>query len=325
MRAERIVIIGPSNIGDAVLAADVVAAVRRARPEAHLTLVVGARAHALFAGDPRIQTLVDTDAFASPGGRVRLAWALWRHRPHHVVDLRHTLYPWLLAPHRAWRYVRQPPARLAHMRERHRWKLRAQAPALARSLEDGGGPLWTAAKDRAHVEQLASRWALSPAQPLVVICPGARSHIKRWTAEGFARVAERLMAEGHAVVFSGEPAEEPVVEEILGLMARPAYNAVGLLTVRQAAALMARAALVITNDSASLHVASALGRPVVAIFGPTDAAKYGPTSPRARVLRRQLFCSPCEQPQCRFNHECMRFISPDDVYAAARELLAAAP
>lgn len=321
----RVVIIGPSNIGDAVLAADVIAAVRQAEPDAHLTLVVGSRAHALFAGDPRIQTLVDADAFGSLRGRLQLALALWRHRPHIVVDLRHTLYPWLITPHRAWRYLRMPPKRLAHMRERHQWKLRAQAPALARSLDGAVGPLWVSAKDRAHVDHLASRWSLPPAQPIVVICPGARSHIKRWTAEGFAHVADRLMADGLPVVFSGEPAEEPIVEEILGLMARPAYNAVGLLTVRQVAALMARAALVITNDSASLHVASALGCAVVAIFGPTDAAKYGPTSPLQRVIRRQLFCSPCELAQCRFNHECMRFIAPQEVYEAARELLGHVP
>ena len=86
-------------------------------------------------------------------------------------------------------------------------------------------------------------------------------------------------------------------------------------------ALMQRAALVITNDSASLHLASALYIPTVAIFGPTDADKYGPTATQSRTIRRHLFCSPCEQALCRFSHECMRFISAEEVYEAAKQLL----
>lgn len=319
--SERVLIIGPSNIGDAILAGDVVAAVREQYPGAHLTLVVGERAQALFAGDPRIQTLVNADAFSSPMGRLRLALSLWRYQPQVLVDLRHTLYPFLLKPLTAWRYLRQPPRRLVHMRERHLWKLRTQVPAAAESASSNG-TLWLSPKDTAHVEQLLKRWRLDLAKPLVVICPGARSHIKRWTAEGFAALADRLIAEaGASVIFCGEPDEEAVVEEVVASMHQPAHNAVGLTTIRQAGALMQRAALVITNDSASLHLASVLNVPTVAIFGPTNADKYGPTAPKHHTIRRHLFCAPCEQALCRFNHECMRFISADEVYAAARELL----
>jgi len=182
--------------------------------------------------------------------------------------------------------------------------------------------VWLSPRDLSHADHLWKRWRLEQGKPLVIICPGARSHIKRWTAEGFARVAERLMAEaGAQVVFSGEPDEEPVIEEVLQRMDRRAHSAVGLTTIRQLGALMSRAQLVVTNDSASLHLASTLRVPTVAIFGPTDAAKYGPTSPSSRTVRRRLFCAPCERPLCRFDHECMRFISPEEVYRAAEELL----
>ncbi len=322
----RILIIGPSNIGDAILSHEVIAAVHRGSPDAHVTLVVGARAQSLFADDPRIHTLVDSDAFDSAWGRCSLALALWRYRPHVVVDLRHTFYPILLKPFSAWRYLRQPPAALVHMRERHRWKLRAQAPHLtavtSSTTADGGSALWLSAKDIAHVEALRRRWNVADAQRLVIICPGARSHIKRWGAEGFAQVADRLIRETHAhVVFSGEPDEESVVDTIRSLMRERAHSAVGLVTIRQVGALMRQASLVITNDSASLHLASALNVPTLAIFGPTDAAKYGPTAARSRTIRRRLFCAPCEQALCRFNHECMRFIGADEVFQAACELL----
>lgn len=320
----RVLIIGPSNIGDAILTSDVIAEVYRRFPDAHLTLVVGERARALFGDDPRVQTLVNADAFSAFAGRLKLALALWRYQPQILVDLRHTLYAFLLKPLSAWRYLRRPPAHIVHMRDRHLWKLRAQVPGFAdgASSKAQEPSLRFTAKDQAHVETLRRRWQLDGARRLVIISPGARSHIKRWTAEGFARVADRLIDEaGCHVLFSGEPEEKPVVEEILGLMSHRAHNAVGLTTIRQLGLLMREAALVITNDSASLHVASSLRVATVAIFGPTDADKYGPTSPRHRVIRRKLFCAPCERPLCRFSHECMRFITADEVFGAVRELL----
>jgi len=322
----RILVIGPSNIGDAILAGGVIAELHRRFPGAHLTLVVGERAQALFAEDPRIQTLVNADAFGAFAGRVKLALALWRYQPQILVDLRHTLYALLLKPLSAWRYLRQPPARLAHMRDRHLWKLRAQVPSLAGgpSAAAGDDVLRFTAKDQAHVAILRRRWQLDGARRLTVISPGARSHIKRWTAEGFARVADRLIEEaGCEVLFSGEPEEKPIVEEVMGLMSHRAHSAVGLTTIRQLGLLMREAALVIANDSAALHLASSLRVATIAIFGPTDADKYGPTSPHRRVIRRTLFCAPCEQALCRFNHECMRFIAPEEVFNAAQALLSA--
>ena len=332
LQRQRVLIIGPSNIGDAILASDVVAAVSQHFADAHLTLVVGERAKAVFVDDPRIHTLVDADAFTSLAGRLKLALALWRYHPHIVVDLRHTLYPVLLKPLRVWRYAFSPPKTLIHMRDRHLWKLSAQVPEIAssntlhRSASRGarvnGAAVWLSAKDTLHIDGLWRRWNFTDSERLVIICPGARSHIKRWDTVGFARVADRLIREaGVRVVFCGEPEEEPIVESIRDLMGQPALSAVGLTTIRQLGALMQRAQLVITNDSASLHLASALQVPTLAIFGPTNATKYGPTVLPSRVIRRRLFCAPCEAPQCRFNHECMRFITPEEVWEAAKELL----
>ena len=319
--AARVLVIGPSNIGDAVLASPVVDVLCQRYPQAHLTLVLGARAKAVFTDDPRVQTLVDADLYDSAAGRLKLALALWRYHPQVVVDLRHTFYPLLLKPLQSWRYLSRPPSALAHMRDRHLWKLYAQAPST-RTLQPQAVPLRFTPKETAHVDGLWRRWQLTGGRGVVLICPGARSHIKRWVLEGFAQVANRLMAEaGVEVIFSGEPDEKPIIEEILALMARPAHTSVGLTTVRQLGLLMQRASLVITNDSASLHVASAVQAPTLAIFGPTDAEKYGPTSTRSRVIRRRLICAPCERPLCRFSHECMRFIGADEVYEAARQLL----
>ena len=346
--SKRILVIGHSNIGDAILMSGVIAEVHQRYADAHLTVVVGQRATALFIDDPRIQTLVDADRFDSVTGRLKLAAALWRYRPHVVVDLRHTLYPVLLKPWTAWRYFRRPPKTIRHMRDRHLWMLHAQVPELKRAERREGSEdrrqrsegrkqkaesrrqaphtaplMWFSPKDAMQVEHLWNRWQLEDARPLVIICPGARSQIKQWTSEGFARVADRLLETDAQLLLAGEPAEEPIVEAILGLMThrQRARSAVGLTTIRQLGLLMTRAQLVIVNDSASLHLASALNIPVIAIFGPTDETKYGPTSTRHRLIGRQLFCAPCEQALCAFNHECMRFISAEEVLQAAVDVL----
>ncbi len=322
----KILIIGPSNIGDAILMSAVIPWLRRRYPGAHLTLVLGERALSFFEDDPRVQRLINADLFDSAIGRLRLACLLFQDHPDGVVDVRHTLYPLLLKPLSAWRYLRRPPLQIRHMRERYLWIGCAQVPGLIAPRKDDRsfleGAIEWSANDQAHVEYLWNRWQLASAHPLVVICPGTRSHIKRWGSSGFAQVADRLIAQqGAQVILSGEPSEGPIVQEILSLMSHRAYSSVGLTTIRQLGLFMRRAGVVITNDSAALHLASALQVPTVAIFGPTDETKYGPMAPRYRIIRRRLFCSPCEQALCRFNHECMRFISPDEVYRAAVDLL----
>lgn len=323
MWVRRILIIGPSNIGDALLMGEVIAAAAEYDPDAQLILVVGERAQTLFADDPRVSILLNTDAFDSPLGRLHLALRLWRLRPQLIIDLRHTVYPMLLKPWLILRYLRRPPALLRHMRDRYRWLLRVQAPSIAQRLQGLSSPwLYFSSKDKSQAEHLWGRWQLDGQKVLVMICPGARSHIKRWEATGFAKVADRLIEECRVeIIFSGEPEEEPVVSEILSLMTHRAHSAVGLTTIRQVGLLMQRVSLVVTNDSASLHLASVLQVPTVAIFGPTDPTKYGPTARQSRTIHRRLFCSPCEQSLCTFHHECMRFVRSEEVYEAAAELL----
>lgn len=320
---QRILVVGPSNIGDGILIMDVIARLRSHFPEAHLGLVVGSRAAMLFENDPRIQTLMAADRYDSFLGRLRLAASLWRYQPDVLVDLRHTLYPLLLKPLSFWRYLRNPPKNLHHMRDRHLWKLKSQVPQIdAADLRQPQSALWWTDKDAAAMKTLRQRWEIQQGAAYAVICPGARSHIKRWTAEGFAQVADQLIKEcSLQVIFSGEPEEKQVIEDIRQLMAQKAFTSVGQTTLRQLGVLMSEAALVITNDSASLHLASMVQAPTLAIFGPTDAQKYGPFARRSRVIQRQLFCSPCEVALCRYSHECMRFIQPDEVFVAAKQLL----
>ena len=329
MATDRVLIIGLSNIGDAIIMSPVVARVHAAYPAAIVTLVVGERARAVFEHDPRIHRLIVMDEFDGAWGRLRLALELRRLQPQVVIDLRSTALPLVLAPGRAARYFRAVPRDIVHMRDRHLWKLRTQDPDGAGSGElslRDEPTVWIRLEDHAHVERLITRWQVDQTKRLAVICPGARSHTKRWPVERFAGVADALIEQaGCEIVFTAEPAESEIVLEAIKLMRRRAHNAVSCITVPQLGALMQRARIVITNDSASLHMAGAVGTPVIAIFGPTDARKYGPVESAGRAIHRKLVCAPCEQALCRFNHECMRFVSVDEVFRAACDTLGVAP
>lgn len=331
---KRIVVIGPSNIGDAVLMSPVVAQAHRAAPEAQITLLVGERAAAVFERDPRLHALWVMESYHGALGKLRLARDLRALKPDALIDLRQTALPLCLRPWRAWRYFLPVPRRITHMRERHLWRLRQQAPELitvpgskgTRTAQpvpsEPGTSLHITDEMRAIADRLLTRWGVDRARPLVIVCPGARSHIKRWPADRFAKVADALIERQHAeVILSGETSEQPIIDELTRAMTHRAHSAVGSVTIQQLAALMERTQLVITNDSASLHVASAVGAPTVAIFGPTDPAKYGPTSKHSRAIQRRLFCVPCEAAQCRYTHECLRFISVEDVLSAAHSIL----
>jgi len=316
----KILLISLSNIGDAVLMSPVIARLSEQFPQASLTLLIGQRARALFAGDPRVHELVCFEDFPGWTGRLRLVGLIWRLRPDLLVDMRQTILPLVWKPWRAWRYVWPLPKQM-HRQPRHLRRLSRQA-GLRLGEEDGQPSLWISPEDQQHVEQLIRRWGLAAGKRLVIICPGARSHIKRWYTDKFCALADRLIEEADAdVVFTGEPDESEILHDVMTGMRHPAHNAVGCTTVRQLAALMQRAHLVITNDSASLHVAGAVRTPVLALFGPTDPAKYGPTGAHDRVIQRRLFCVPCERSLCRYAHECMRFIDANEVYEAARAML----
>jgi lipopolysaccharide heptosyltransferase II len=325
-RVERIVLVGLSNVGDAILMAPVIQRLHERYPRAFLTLFVGERAQSVFFNDPRVHQVVCTDDYRGPLGRLGLVRELWRARPDLVVDLRSTILPLLWKPWRALRYLAKPPKTVAHMRERHLWKLDRQDPNARRERSGAPAtipcPIWMSEEEISRADLLLERWGVGGQRPLVVICAGARSHIKRWSAERYAEVADRLIdAAGVEVLFTGEPEEAPIVQDILKAMRHRAHNGTSSTTVPQLARLMQRAALVLTNDSASLHVACAAGAPVVAIFGPTDPRKYGPTGARDRAIQRRLFCVPCEAAQCRYSHECMRFIPVEEVAEAALGVL----
>ena len=182
--------------------------------------------------------------------------------------------------------------------------------------------------DRSLDEHLAKR-GIADRHPLVVLSPGAKyGAAKCWLTERFAETADRLMAErGATVVVTCGPGEEPIVRSIRDHMKQePIVFDETRLSLGELKSLIKRADLLICNDAGPRHFAKAFDVPVVTIFGPTHP-KWTATSYQAeRIVRIDIECGPCQQRICPLGHlDCMKGVTVDAVFAAAVELLDAAP
>jgi heptosyltransferase-2 len=159
---------------------------------------------------------------------------------------------------------------------------------------------------------------------VIGVSPGAAyGTAKRWLPERFAEAASALAeARGASIALFGTKSERALCEEIAQrLVGREVTNYAGETTLAQFIDLAAGCELFLTNDSGSMHIASALGVPTVAIFGATDDTTTGPTGLNARVVRQPVDCSPCLLRECPIDHRCMTRVSTERVVKEALQLL----
>ena len=145
---------------------------------------------------------------------------------------------------------------------------------------------------------------------------------KCWPPDRFAELANRLQAQTQAeVILFGTPAEAAVSSAIAAGMSRPPIDLTGKTSINDLPALLSHCHLFIGNDSGAMHVAAAVGLPVVAVFGPTDPFGTAPVTPRCSIVQEKPYCSPCFLRRCPTDHRCMTSVTPDAVEAAARHCI----
>jgi heptosyltransferase-1 len=163
-------------------------------------------------------------------------------------------------------------------------------------------------------------------QSFALLVPGTLWRTKHWHEEGFAAVGRYLMRQGLAVILLGTKRERARCEAIAAACPG-SLDLSGQTTLSQLAALMNRSTISVTNDSGSMHLAVALNRPVVSVFGPTNPSWVGPYGRADAVVRVNLPCSPCyfrRLSQCPNDHACMKQISPEQVIERIQAVLALA-
>ncbi len=158
--------------------------------------------------------------------------------------------------------------------------------------------------------------------PLAILCPGSiNSRAKRWPAERYAELADRLAESGADVALIGSPAESDVSQEVCRHTQRQPIVLTGTTTVAEATAIISIADVLITNDTGPAHIGAALGTPTLVIFGPTNPLTTHPLSAHAEIIRRAPDCAPCMLRDCPIDHRCMTAISPADVFERASVLM----
>jgi heptosyltransferase-2 len=153
-------------------------------------------------------------------------------------------------------------------------------------------------------------------KPVAIFCPGAEyGPAKRWPVSYFAEIAQRLQQHGFAVWLIGSAKDKDVAGKIVALGNPECRNLCGSTGIGDAIALLSCAELVISNDSGLMHLAAALDRPMLALFGSSSPKFTPPLSPKAEVIKLDIKCSPCFQRECPLGHfNCMMQLTPDMVW-----------
>ncbi len=178
-----------------------------------------------------------------------------------------------------------------------------------------------------RIDALLEYYDIGQAKPLAAIAPGTNWDTKQWRADGFAEVARHFLQKGFAVVLMGSDGERALCEEVVKL-APGAVDLAGETTLPELAALIRRATICVSNNSGPMHLAVALDRPVIGIFGPTDPVWAGPYRRGGAVLRAELPCSPCylrQLSRCPNDHACMTKVSAAAVIERVDGLIARLP
>lgn len=176
--------------------------------------------------------------------------------------------------------------------------------------------------NRAQAAALLRANGSNEGKSVVAVCPGStNSRAKRWPVESYAALADRLIEERREVVLIGSRSEQDVSSEVVRRMRHKPVVLTGKTTLEQITAVISLADLVVTNDTGPAHLAAALARPTVVIFGPTNPLTTRPYSPRAEILRHPPDCAPCMLRDCPIDHRCMTAITVSEVFEKSLTLL----
>ncbi|MEC4888912.1 MAG: glycosyltransferase family 9 protein [Nitrospira sp.] len=331
---QRILLIKPSSLGDIVHTLPVVAALKQHWPEAHLTWCVKRQWAEVVERVEGVDRVWPID-FTVRGWTGSVP-ALRRQRFDLVLDLqgllRSAALAWLTGcPTRVgfangregspWFYSRRVAVPMPEMHAVDRYLL--MVAALGAAVQ--GRPQFRfrlPSQDYSAVGEVLRRKGVNVDAPWVAMNISARWPTKRWPVESFAAVAAQLSREGVGpIVVIGGPDERREGEQMKRLADCPVIDLIGETTLGILPALLSKASLLITNDSGPMHVAAAVGTPVVSVFGPTSAVRTGPYGEGHAVLTHEIPCRPCFSRVCRnaVQMECLQRIIPAQVVAAVRD------
>jgi len=316
----KILFITLSNIGDCILTLPVLDALRQKYPQGRFTCLVPPRPKEIFVNNPAIEKVVIFDKHARMMEKIKLFFSLSKEGFDEVVDLRNSFFGAFLPVKKRSSPLRIIPRRLRHMKDRHLYWAGLSGSSSGNKIARS---IMITTEDKKYIDDILLRHKSGNSDKLIVVAPGARSDVKRWDKENFRRLCLALVGEGWQIVLAGDAGDKPVCDHIGELSGGKVIDLCAKTTISQLAVLLMKARLLITNDSAVMHLASYLNIPVAAIFGPTDEKRYGPWSEKNIVIKKDIFCRPCGKARCSFGTlACLSSIRPEDVLGQVKSLLA---
>jgi heptosyltransferase-2 len=345
-KIERIVVRGVNWVGDAVMTVPALRELRRLFPAAHITLSTRSWAEGLFRDSEFLDEILTSEG--APGHLKTLTRQRrqWKDRKFDLaVLLPNAFQPALVAA------LSRVPIRVGYVTEGRGFLLTQPIPLpgwrdqrhevffylnivselesrlLGRSSVQEREPefsLNVSNERKADARRLLANFGVLADRALVILCPGSiNSRAKRWPAERFAALGDRLIQDtGVNVALIGSAEEIDVAREVEQIMRHHPTMLAGLTDLAQVTAILSISDLLITNDTGPAHIGAALGRPTLVIFGPTNPATTRPFSSSAEIVRHAPDCAPCMLRDCPIDHRCMTAITAAEVFERSTALLA---
>ncbi|HZQ61995.1 MAG TPA: lipopolysaccharide heptosyltransferase II [Casimicrobiaceae bacterium] len=338
--AERILVVAPSWVGDAILSEPVIALLREPFEDPVVDVLAPPWCAPVYARMRGVGRIIE-----NPIGHGRLDLAARRALANGLRDeIGEPLYTRALVLPNSWKSALIPwmagiPRRTGYRGEA-RWGLlndvrhlkRKEMPRLVdrfAALAANPGELVPMPSAPRLVPDVANRAAavhalhLRSRKRIAILCPGAEyGPAKRWPPTHFADLAAKFLGNGMQVWLIGSPNDRMAAEAVLraaGELSPFIRDLSGRTDLGTAIDLLSLASVVVSNDSGLMHAAAAVGAPLVALFGSSSPAYTPPLSPLAHIARIEIACSPCFQRECPLGHfKCLRDLDPDAVYDLAR-------
>ena len=339
MKDKNILIIKLSAIGDVIHALPVAHALKNTYPDCRITWIVEKAAYELLTNNPYIDEvlLFDKPQYKSVSGLMVHGYQLMqqlREKEFDVaVDLqglaKSAAISLLSGAKEKWVYCNA--RELSHWVGQVICGQHAQGHVVDRYLDVAAHmgcsvtpvafPISFTEAEEIRARSRGAHAGLKEGNPYVILVLGANWPNKRWPARHFALLADALYNGGLIPVLAGSNSDDFLAEEVTALASIPPINLVGKTTLKEAAYLLKQAQVVVGGDTGPMHLAVAVGTPVVALFGPTDPKRNGPYyKQQAEVITVDYECQGCWKRSCIKNIECMAQILPEQVYEAILKL-----
>ncbi len=337
---KNIIVRMPNWLGDLVMATPVLADLRTRFPDANITAMCQSNVAGLLKNDPHINEVF---SYKKPSGWIHRAqhweiietvqlgeydlgilltnsfssaWWFWRGKVANRIGFAGNLRSCLLN-----KAVPFPETReTQHLVITYKMLL---AP-IGIGISDSPPKLYVSNEERQAAIELLKKYRIDPTKNSIIgINPGAAyGSAKCWLPDRFRAVTEKLLEDpNHFILYFGDNAGASLVNEICHEMPERVINLAGKTNLRELLALIEQCKVLLTNDSGPMHIAAALGTPLLALFGSTSDVQTGPYGHYAKVIHKHVECSPCYLRTCPIDFRCMKRIEVDEVYQELEKLI----